>query len=148
MNYVISLILMLSIALSAQAQFEVSASKSWSRYPPEIQKGGFGLNQSKIVQMDDTAEEEEVFLFTADQGHYPYFDLFRCYYAIVGYYSKEVKYISDIILSDSRELLLEDRNKDGIYELYRRYIKDGQFTVDEEGNNLKAEWRYDRIEWK
>ena len=130
------------------AQFQQSEAKNWDRIPTGIQKAGFGLNKSQILQMDSTPEEEEVFLFTADNGHYPYFDLFRCYYVVVGNYSKEVKFVSDIILSNSRDLILEDRNKDGVFELYRKYIKEGKFKVDEDGNNLRAEWLYDRIEWK
>lgn len=44
-----------------------------------------------------------------------------------------------------RSLLLEDRNNDGKFELYRHYFKDGNFTVDEAGNNLSVAWVYDCI---
>lgn len=130
------------------AQFKVSEQRSWNRFPPEVQKNGFGMAASRLLQMDDSREEEEVFLFTADNGHYPSFDLFKCYYVIIGNYSKQVKYVSEITISTSKELVLEDRNKDGIFELYRRYIKDGKFTVDENGDKLQANWVYDRVDWQ
>ena len=129
------------------AQYQVSIPRTWSKYPTEVQKQGYGLYTSQLVQMDDDPALEEIFLFSADYGHYPYFDLFRYYYVIIDNYTKETKYISDIIVSTERTLQLEDRNNDGKYELYRRYFRDGKFTVDEQGNNLSVVWVYDRIEW-
>lgn len=129
------------------AQFKVSTPRSWNRFPPEVQKPGFGVVTSQVVKMDDGKEDVEVFLFSSDNGHYPSFDIFKCYYAIIGNYSKEVKFTSDVTLTTTRELNLEDRNNDGIFELYRRYMKDGKFSVDENGDKLRAEWVYDRIEW-
>jgi chitinase len=145
------LIFIITISLCGtglSAQIKVSEPRTWEHYPPKVQQPKFGLHKSTLAQLDDTPEEEEVLLFTADNGHYPYFDLFRCYYVIMGNYSKTVKYTSDVFLSTSRDLLLEDRNKDGVFELYRKYIKDGKFSVDAEGNHLKAEWLFDRIEWQ
>lgn len=139
--------LMCLLSVSAVAQFRVSDPRSWNRYPPEVQKPGFGLVTSRLVQMDDSKEDEEVFLFSADNGHYPDFDIFKCYYVVVGNYSKEVKYISTVTRSTLRDLVLEDRNQDGIYELYRRYMKDDKFSVDANGEHLITEWVYDKIEW-
>ena len=83
-----------------------------------------------------------------DNGHYPTFDLFKAYYAIVDNYTKEIQYISDeIYVTDKYNLLVEDRNKDGISELYISYFKDGKFSVDEQGYNLRTTRCYDRIEW-
>lgn len=127
------------------AQYRTSDSRSWDRYPPEAQLRGFGVNKSQLVQMDDDPQLEEVFLFSSDNGHYPYFDLFKVYYVIVDYYTKKVKYQSDVVISTERSLLLEDRNGDGKFELYRRYFKDGKFTVDKNGNNLSVKWFYDCI---
>jgi chitinase len=140
------LLLCLGWLAPLQAQFQTSAPHLWEKYPPEVQQRGFGLNQSQLVQMDDDAQLEEVFLFSADNGHYPYFDLFRIYYVIVGNYTKEIKYQSEILRTTERSLLLEDRNNDGKYELYRRYFKDGAFTVDSAGNNLQVTWVYDYVE--
>lgn len=98
--------------------------------------------------MDNDRSLEEVMLFSAHNGHYPYFDLFKNYYVIIDYYTKEIKYMSDIVVSTQRDLTLEDRNNDGKYELYRTYFRDGEFSVDEHGNNLKTTWVYDCIEWK
>jgi len=146
-KHVFYLIVSLCFMQRAHAQYQTTEARHWDNYPPSAVKSGYWFNQSKVVPMDDSGEDVEVILFSKDAGHYPYFDLFRSYYAIVGYYSKEVKYISTEFLSDKRELVLEDRNKDGRYELYRRYLKDGKFTVDENGNNLRGQWVYDRIEF-
>jgi len=133
--------------IAARAQYSQSTPRAWDKYPPEVQERGFGLHASELVQMDDDPAFEEVLLFSADKGHYPYFDIFRRYYVIIDYYTKEVKYKSEITFSTDRDLILEDRNNDGKYELYRAYFKNDEFSVDEFGNNLKTTWMYDRIEW-
>lgn len=128
-----------------RAQYHTSEARSWDRYPPEVQLRGFGVHSSELIQMDDDPQLEEVFLFSADNGHYPYFDVFRTYYVIVGYHTKEVKYRSDITFSTERKLVAEDRNDDGKSEIYRRYFREGKFTVDKEGNHLSTAWAYDSI---
>ena len=88
--------------------------------------------------MDDDTAMEEVMLFGRDNGHYPTFDLFKFYYVIVDNYTREIQYISDeIYVTDKYTLTVEDRNNDGISELYIDYFKDGKFTVDERGYNLR-----------
>jgi chitinase len=140
------LLLLSGLVLPAQAQYQKSEPRLWEKYPPEVQQRGFGLHKSQLAQMDDDAQLEEVLLFSADNGHYPYFDIFKIYYVIVGNYTKEVKYTSEIVRTTERPLLLEDRNNDGKFEVYRRYFKDGNFTVDTSGNNLRVTWVYDCIE--
>jgi chitinase len=146
-SFLLFLLLTTACQASGWSQYRESEARSWDRFPPEAQMRGFGVNKSQLVQMDKDGQLEEVFLFSADNGHYPYFDVFKVYYLVVGYYSKEVKYKSDVLLTTERNLLLEDRDNDGCFELYRRYMKDGKFTVDESGNNLSASWTYDRVEW-
>jgi len=146
-SFLLLLLLTTACQASGWSQYRESEARSWDRFPPEAQMRGFGVNKSQLVQMDKDGQLEEVFLFSADNGHYPYFDVFKVYYLVVGYYSKEVKYKSDVLLTTERNLLLEDRDNDGCFELYRRYMKDGKFTVDESGNNLSASWTYDRVEW-
>ncbi|NDV83232.1 hypothetical protein [Bacteroides sp. 51] len=148
MKHFLILLLLGACFIQAQAQFQVSTPRKWDKYPPEAQERGFGPHTSQLVQMDDDPALEEVILFSTHNGHYPYFDLFRNYYVVIDYYTKEIKYKSDIVISTERDLVLEDRNNDGIYELYRRYFQDGKFTVDEYGNNLKVTWVHDCIEWK
>lgn len=147
MKKLVLLVLLVCAGNFAYAQYTTSTPQTWDKYPPEAQKRGFGLHDSQLVQMDDDGALEDVLLFSAHNGHYPYFDLFKNYYVIVDNYTKEIKYTSDIIISTERELILEDRNNDGKFELYRRYFKDGEFKVDEYGNNLSVTWMYDRIEW-
>ena len=147
MKKVLFIVLLAGYVAQGWAQYQTGTPRTWDKYPPEVQKRGFGLHASQLVQMDDDPALEEVMLFSTHNGHYPYFDLFRNYYVVVDYYTKEVKYTSDIIISTEREILLEDRNNDGKSELYRRYFKDGKFEVDEYGNNLSVTWIYDRIEW-
>ncbi|MDH6304909.1 hypothetical protein M2459_001646 [Parabacteroides sp. PF5-5] len=140
-------ILLAVTSISAWGQYQVSEARTWDRFPPEAQEGGFGVHASQVVQMDDDPALEEVFLFCRDKGHYPYFDIFRVYYVIVDYYTKEMKYKSDIVLTTERELKLEDRNQDGKQELYRKYFKEDKFSVDKEGNRLQVTWAYDCIEY-
>lgn len=143
------LLSVLAYALNAQAQFTVTAhQEGWNNIPPQAQKQGFSLQQSVLANMDGDDALEEVMLFGRDNGHYPTFDLFKAYYVIVDNYTKEIQYISDeIYVTDQYNLLVEDRNNDGISELYISYFKDGKFSVDEQGYNLKAVRCYDRIEW-
>lgn len=143
------LLLILGYSLSSHAQFSVTAhQEGWDKIPPQAQKKGFSFQQSVLANMDGDDALEEVMLFGRDNGHYPTFDLFKAYYVIVDNYTKEVQYISDeIYVTDKYNLLVEDRNNDGISELYISYFKDGKFSVDERGYNLKAVHCYDRIEW-
>ncbi len=142
-------VLLLFVCMGAHAQFRVTAhQEGWDRIPPQAQKDGFWFQQSVLANMDDDAAMEEVMLFGRDNGHYPTFDLFKFYYVIVDNYTKEIQYISDeIYVTDKYALTVEDRNNDGISELYIDYFKDGKFTVDERGYNLRTTRCYDRIEW-
>ncbi len=144
---IVTILFLLTCTL-AWSQYQTSPARTWDKFPPDVQERGFGLQASQLVQMDDDPALEEVLLFSSDNGHYPYFDIFRLYYVVVDYYTKEVKYKSDIVRSTERTLVLEDRNGDGKYELYRKYFQNGDFTVDAEGNNLKVTWVYDTIECK
>lgn len=141
------LLLFIGFLSPAWPQYQTSQAHTWESYPPEVQKPGFGLHQSQLVQMDDHSGLEEVLLFSAHNGHYPYFDIFKNYIVIMDNYSKEVKFISDVTLSVKRDILVEDRNEDGKFEIYRSYFQDGKFTVDQYGNKLAVTWAYDRIEW-
>lgn len=145
MGKVIFLLLLTVCLGEARAQFHISEARTWDKYPPEVQLKGFGLNKSQLVQMDSDPQMEEVLLFSSDNGHYPYFDLFKTYYVIVDNYTKQVEYKSDVVISTRRELVLEDRNNDERFELYRSYFREGKFTVDEYGNNLAVTWVYDCI---
>ena len=121
-------VLLLFVCMGAHDQFRVTAhQEGWDRIPPQAQKDGFWFQQSVLANMDDDAAMEEVMLFGRDNGHYPTFDLFKFYYVIVDNYTKEIQYILD--------------------EIYIDYFKDGKFTVDERGYNLRTTRCYDRIEW-
>ena len=128
--------LSLLLAVCAEAQFRVTAHQvGWDNIPPEAVKEGFWFQKSIIAQMDD--------------GHWPEFDLFKAYYVIMGTYSKEIKYISPVeYVTDEYNMLVEDRNKDGVSELYITYIKEGSFSVDERGYGKKAVYCHDRIEFR
>lgn len=149
MKKLIILLFVLGCTLHAQAQFAVTAhQEGWDKIPPKAQKQGFYFQQSVLANMDGDDALEEVILFGRDNGHYPTFDLFKAYYVIVDNYTKEIEYISDeIYVTDQYNLLVEDRNNDGISELYISYFKDGAFSVDEQGYNLRTVRCYDRIEW-
>lgn len=135
--------------LATVAEIKVTAHREgWDNIPPEALRQGFYFQKSVLAQMDDDPALEEVMLFGRDNGHYPTFDLFKAYYVIVDNYTKEVEYITDgEYVTDRYELVVEDRNNDGIAELYVSYFKDGDFTVDERGNNLRTIRCHDRIEF-
>jgi chitinase len=113
---------------------------------PEVVKPRFWMQATVVAQMDRDPALERVMLFSRDNGHYPYFDLFVNYYAIVDEDSGEVQYISGEVISTGRDLMVEDRNGDGMAELHIRYIAGGNFTTDYRGNDLTAQWIHDTIE--
>lgn len=149
MNKLIVSLLAVGCAFAGGAQIGITAHhEGWDNIPPEAQRPGFYFQKSVLAQMDDDPVLEEVMLFGRDNGHYPTFDLFKAYYAVVDNYTKEVQYITDgEYVTDRYELVVEDRNGDGICELYVSYFKDGEFSVDERGNNLRTVRCHDRIEF-
>lgn len=149
MKKTIFLLLLIGCCIESRAQFiEKGYREGWDNIPPQAQKKGFWLQKSVLVNMDDDPALEEVMLFGRDLGHYPTFDLFEVYYAIVDHYTKEVQYVSDKnYITNTLELIVEDRNQDGIHELYRKYFKDNKYSVDKRGYKLSVIWCYDRVEW-
>ncbi len=145
---ILYIIFLLAGTLQGWSQYQTTPARAWDKFPPEAQERGFGLHTSQLVQMDDDPSLEEVLLFVSGNGHYPSFDIFRQYIVVVDYYTKEIKYKSDIVRSTERVLVIEDRNQDGKFEIYRKYFKDGEFNVDNEGNNLRVTWVYDSVECK
>lgn len=139
---------LLCLSVTASAQFTVTAhQEGWEDTPPEAVRKGFYLQKTILADMDAQPGMEEVLVFGHDNGHYPTFDLFKVYYAIVDHYSKEVKYMSDVYVNDTYYVKVEDRNADGLSEVYISYFKDGEFSVDKRGYNLKTTRCYDRIEY-
>ena len=51
--------------------------------PASVQKDGFYLQKSVFASMDGDPAAEQVFLFGRDNGHWPEFDLFKSYIAVV-----------------------------------------------------------------
>ena len=138
---------LLLISMNLPAQIKVTAhQEGWDNIPPKAQLRGYSFQKSILAQMDDDPQMEEVILFGHDNGHWPEFDLFKFYVAVVGNYDKQVKFISDEFITEKYNLLVEDRNCDGKSEIYIRYIKDGSFSVDERGYYMQAQWCYDRME--
>lgn len=97
--------------------------------------------------MDGDPALEEIVLFSSLKGDYPEFGLFENYYVILDHYTKEVQHTSSTTLSTQREIRLEDRDRDGRYELYRKYIKDGVYQVKKDGSGVEAIWFHDTIEF-
>jgi len=147
MKKIIFLVFLLICALPSWCQYATSIPQTWDDFPPGVQKNGFGVFKTQLVQMDNSPALEKVFIFSANKAHYSCFDLFENYYVILDNYSKKVKYISNVTISTERNLVLEDRDNDGKFELYRKYFKGGNYTVDHEGNNLNVVWNYDKVEF-
>ena len=142
-------LLMFCLSVGLHAQFKVlNYQENWDNIPPEAQKPGFSLQKSILVQMDDDPQLENVLLFGHDLGHYPEFDLFMIYYAIVDNYTHKLKYIqTDNFVYNNYDLTVEDRNNDGKFELYRKYFKDNKYTTTPDGYDLEAINCSDKIEW-
>lgn len=146
MKKALLILLLLGAAVSARAQFGVTA-RFEGDLPAEALRRGFSVQQQVLVQMDADPQPEEVILLGRDNGHWPELDLFKFYVAIVGHYTREVKHLTDIYVSDRYELTVEDRDGDGLAELYVTYIEDGSFSTDARGYNCTARWLTDRIEF-
>ncbi len=149
MKKMLMLLCVFCLSMGLQAQFEVSNyQENWDNIPPEAQKKGFSLQKSILVQMDDDPQLENVLLFGHDLGHYPEFDLFVTYYAIVDNYTHKVKYLQEgNFVYDKYDLTVEDRNNDGRFELYRKYFKDNKYTTNPDGYDLQVINCCDKIEW-
>ena len=137
------------LALPGWSQFTVTShQEGWDNIPPGAIRRGFYFQRSVLFQMDEDPQMEEVMLIGRDNGHWPEFDLFRFYYVIVDTYTHEIEYQSEgDYTTDQYDLTVEDRNKDGIGELYIHYIKEGTFKVDERGYKMQAVRCHDRIEF-
>lgn len=148
-RYLSVIISLFFLGISAFAQIQVTSHhEGWDEIPPEASLPGYYFQRSVLVQMDDDPQQEQVLLFGHDNGHWPEFDLFKFYVAVVGNYDKKVKYISGEMVTDHYNMLVEDRNCDGMSEIYVSYIKEGSFKVDSRGYNMEAVWCQDRIELK
>lgn len=149
MKIVVCFLFLLCFSTKGYTQFTATAyQEGWDSIPPQAQKEGFHVQKCVLVNMDEDFALERVILFGRDLGHYPLFDLFKCYYAIVDNYTMEIQYTSEVFVTDVFDLTVEDRNGDGFYELYRKYFKDGKYTTDEKGYNLNVIRCCDRVEWK
>ena len=94
------LFLLLSLlAVPALAQYGNSVRPD-IRIPDGLIRRGFYFQKSVTAQMDADPALEEVFLIGRDNGHWPEFDLFRFYYAVVDRETGAVEYTSEEYLSD------------------------------------------------
>ena len=109
--------------------------------PDGLIRRGFFFQKSVTAQMDADPALEEVFLIGRDNGHWPEFDLFRFYYAVVDRETSAVEFTSDEYISDRFNILVEDRDKDGVSEIHFQYIKGGNYVTDRDGYN--PSWAYD-----
>jgi hypothetical protein len=130
------------------AQYQVTKTRNWQEeYPPGIQKRGFELHDTQFAQIDEEPGVERILLFTAIHEQYLFYNIYRNYYVILDDYTEKVKYISDITLTKENELMIDDRNYDGRYEIYRTYFKDKKYKIDAQGYIISYSWIHDRIQW-
>jgi len=97
--------------------------------------------------MDSDPALEEVLLFSTEHREYPEQGIYESYYVILDRYTKEVQYRSPITVSNDLGIQLEDRDRDGKFELYRKYLKDGSFKLDRKGMLVEGTWLHDSIEF-
>ena len=128
------------IALPLAAQYGNPAQPD-IRIPDGLIRRGFYYQKSVTAQMDGDPALEEVFLIGHDAGHWPEFDLFKFYYAVVDRATGAIEYTSEEYLSDRFNLLVDDRDRDGVSEIHFQYIKDGAFTTAADG--YEPAWTYD-----
>ena len=128
------------LSFPALAQYGASPASD-AAVPDGMVRRGFYLQKSVVAQMDVDAALEEVFLVGHDAGHWPEFDLFKFYYSVVDRATGAIEYTSDEYLSDRFNLLVDDRDRDGVSEIHFQYIKDGSFTTAADG--YEPAWTYD-----
>ena len=128
------------LSFPALAQYGVPPASD-APVPDGMVRRGFYLQKSVVAQMDGDAAQEEVFLVGHDAGHWPEFDLFKFYYSVVDRATGAIEYTSDEYLSDRFNLLVDDRDRDGVSEIHFQYIKDGSFTTAADG--YEPAWTYD-----
>ena len=133
-------LLLFCLALPALAQYGNPARPDIP-IPDGLIRRGFYFQKSVTAQMDADPASEEVFLIGRDNGHWPEFDLFRFYYAVVDRETGAVEYTSEEYISDRFNILVEDRDKDGVSEIHFQYIKGGNYVTDRDGYN--PSWAYD-----
>ena len=133
------------LALS-QGPYKVSHTEGWDNIPPGAIKRGYYFQRSVLVQMDSDPQLEEVLLIGKDNGHYPEFDLFKQYIVIVDNYTKQIEFMGEEVVIDGFNMKIEDRNCDGISEVYYEHILEDTFKVDSRGYNMQCTRCYDRIE--
>ncbi len=115
-----------------------------TNHPAEAGRRGFWAHKMELAQMDSDEAPERVILFAADNGHYPEFDIFKQYYAVVDDATGQVQHLSDVVLSTKRDIVLEEAG--AVKKLVMEHFEDGKFEVDEKGENLKTKWARKVIE--
>lgn len=141
--------LLAAVCLPAAGQggFTKTTREGDGEIPSEAVRKGYSVQKVILAQMDGDPQLEQVILFGHDKGHWPECDLFMAYYAIVGNHDKKVKYLSDEVVTENYNMKVEDRNLDGISELYYTYIKEGSFKTDPDGWHMECSHLTDVIEF-
>ena len=139
MRKLFPLLAAICLSVPALAQYGNPAQPD-IRFPNGLIRRGYYYQKSVTAQMDADPALEEVFLIGHDNGHWPEFDLFKFYYSVVDRETGAIEYTSDEYVSDRFNILVEDRDRDGISEIHFQYIKDGAYATDRDGYN--PSWTY------
>ena len=121
------------------------AAQQRSNIPQEAIRQGFGVQRVLHASMDADPAAEEVIVFGHDNGHWPEFDLFKSYVAVIDTRTREVKHITDEFVTDRYNLTVADRDGDGYDELYYSQIDMAGFTTEPEGYNPHIQYQYRKI---
>ena len=122
-----------------------SAAAQRSSFPEEVQRKGYGVQKTVMAQMDADPASEQVILFGHDNGHWPEFDLFKSYIAVIDTKTREVKFLSDEFVTDRYNITVEDRDGDGYQELYYYCIDTDTFTTASDGYDPVIDYRYRKV---
>ena len=128
----------LAVLLSAVIAWPAVAQEKSASIPV---RNGFHVQKTSFAQLDADPASEQVILFGHDNGHWPEFDLFKAYIAVVDTRSRAVEFLSDEFVTDRYNLTVEDRDGDGIEEFYYYFIDMDSFQTAPDG--YSPSWKYE-----
>ena len=113
--------------------------------PQEALRKGYGVQKTVYAAMDADPAAEEVLVFGHDNGHWPEFDLFKSYVAVIDSRTREIKYLSDEFVTERYNIKVADLDGDGFDELYYRCIDMDRFATAPDGYNPQFDYLYRKV---
>ena len=121
------------------------AQNRQSSIPEAALRKGYGVQKTIYANLDSDSQAEEIILFGHDNGHWPEFDIFKSYFAVLDSRTREVKYLSEEYRTDRYNIRAEDRDGDGIDEIYYYCLDEDRFSCDPDGFRPVIEHKHHRL---